>query len=344
MIDTLCRAPRLARGASWLASLSSVVALATVVVGLPALAAAAEPDGSIGGLKVKYVDVKGVKTRYYDTGTGDVVVMIHGGFVAGSSTANVFSRNIPGLAKRFRVIAPDRLGCGLTGNPADKDYTTPAQVAFMYEFIQTLKLGKVHLVGHSAGGAVAFFLAAEHPEIVKTLSVLGAGPQSTGVDYGEMRMDLSQCPNQDVYEGLKCRVEKLGWTPTAFDPEYWKADEFMATQPKSREARDHITAATKANPSAAQTPEYRDKLLALARNGGVSMPILLVAGKQDVLDWKKSEATASLPRELAFFDTVGAKNAKVKMLIYNEGGHFMYREYPEQFNSDLITFIDLWTP
>ena len=57
------------------------------------------------------------RTRYYDAGQGDPIVMIHGGFTAGSSTANVFSRNIPALAKRFRVIAPDRLGCGLTGNP-----------------------------------------------------------------------------------------------------------------------------------------------------------------------------------------------------------------------------------
>jgi 2-hydroxy-6-oxonona-2,4-dienedioate hydrolase len=327
----------------FLAPTSLFVLLSILVIGRPAVAsAAAKPDGSIGGLTVKFVDVKGVKTRYYDAGQGDVIVMIHGGFTAGSSTANVFSRNIPGLAKRFRVIAPDRLGCGLTGNPSDQEYGTAAQVEFMYQFIQTLKLGRVHLVGHSAGGAIAFYLAAEHPEIVRTLTVLGVGPQSSGVNNGPTKMDLSKCPDQNVYEGLRCRVEALGWLPTTFDPEYWEADQLMATQPKSREARAQVTAAAQANPQAAQASGYRDKLLDRAKNGGVQMPILLVAGKQDVLDWRKDEPTAMLRGELAFFDTVGAKNPKVQMIIFNEGGHFMYREHPEQFNGDLLGFIDFW--
>lgn len=328
----------------FLAPTSLFVVLSLLVIGLPAVAsAAAKTDGSIGGLAVKFVDVKGIKTRYYDAGQGDPIVMIHGGFTAGSSTANVFSRNIPGLAKRFRVIAPDRLGCGLTGNPSDREYGTPAQVEFMYQFIQTMKLGRVHLVGHSAGGAIAFYLAVEHPEIVKTLTVLGAGPQSSGVNNGPTRLDLSKCPDQSVYEGLRCRVEALAWLPTAFDAEYWEADQLMATLPKSRDARAQVTAAAQANPQAAQAPGYRDKLLDRAKDEGVlQMPILLVAGKQDVLDWRKDEPTAMLRGELGFFDTVGAKNAKVQMIIFNEGGHFMYREHPEQFNGHLIGFIDFW--
>jgi len=309
----------------------------------PAIASAtARPDGSIGGLTARFVDVKGVKTRYYDVGKGEPMVMIHGGYVAGSSTANVFSRNIPGLSKRFRVLAPDRLGCGLTGNPADKDYGTAAQVEFVYQFIQTMKLGRVHLVGHSAGGAIAFYLAVEHPEVIKTLTVLGAGPQSSSVINGPSRLDLSKCPDQNVYEGLRCRVEALAFTPATFEPEYWAADQLMATLPKSRDARAEIAATEKANPQAPQTAAYRDKLLEQAKNGGLQVPVLLVAGKQDVLDWRKDEPTAMLRGELGFFDTVGAKNAKVKMIVFNEGGHFMYREHPELLNRDLLDFIDFW--
>jgi alpha-beta hydrolase superfamily lysophospholipase len=104
--------------------------------------------------------VKGVATRYYDEGQGEPMVLIHGGMTAGSSTANVWSRNIPGLAKRFHVLAVDRLGSGLTGNPlTDPDYAYSGQVEHIYQFIQTMKLGRVHLVGHSAGGAIAFYVA-----------------------------------------------------------------------------------------------------------------------------------------------------------------------------------------
>jgi hypothetical protein len=45
---------------------------------------------------------------------------------------------------------------------------------------------------------------------------------------------------------------------------------------------------------------------------------------------------------LSLFDLIGTKNTRVQMIILNNGGHFMYREYPQQFNQDLINFIDFW--
>ncbi len=321
-------------------ALAAAIAASCVTYGASAMAAPG-PDGAIGGLKPKFVDVKGVKTRYYDEGQGVPMVLIHGGMTAGSSTANVFSRNIPGLAKRFHVFAVDRLGSGLTGNPLkDEDYATSGQVEHVYQFILAMKLGKVHLVGHSAGGAVAFYLAVHHPEIVRTLTIIGQGPENPAAAEGPTRLDLSSCPDQNVYEGLKCRVEKLGWLPTAFDPEYWEADASMAMQPKSREARAKVVALTNDAFRAAQTA-YRQQAWDKCRNDGVlQMPVLLVAGKQDVLDWGKADQNAQLRGELGLFDIIGAKNSRVKMVIFNQAGHFPYREYPEQFNQDLTTFID----
>ena len=104
-----------------------------------------KPDSrsEIGGLQSKFVDVNGVQARYYEAGAGEPMVMIHGGFTAGSSTANVFSRNIEGLAKRFHVFAVDRLASGMSGNPLkDDDYTYQGDVDFIYGFIQTLNLGR----------------------------------------------------------------------------------------------------------------------------------------------------------------------------------------------------------
>jgi hypothetical protein len=83
-----------------------------------------DPKSEIGGLLSKFVDVNGVQARYYEAGTGEPMVMIHGGFTAGSSTANVFSRNLPELSKHFHVFAVDRLASGMSGNPLkDDDYT-----------------------------------------------------------------------------------------------------------------------------------------------------------------------------------------------------------------------------
>ena len=76
--------------------------------------------------------------------------------------------------------------------------------------------------------------------------------------------------------------------------------------------------------------------------GALKMPILMYAGKQDVLDWGKDEPTAMLRGELGLFDILGTKNRNVQMIIVNEGGHFMYREHPDLFNADLTTFIEFW--
>src|SRR5260370_22289704 len=96
-----------------------------------------DPRSEIGGLHSKFVDVNGVKARYYEAGAGEPMVMIHGGFTAGSSTANVFSRNIPELSKHFHVFAVDRLASGMSGNPLkDDDYAYQGDRRFCYVVIQ----------------------------------------------------------------------------------------------------------------------------------------------------------------------------------------------------------------
>jgi pimeloyl-ACP methyl ester carboxylesterase len=316
------------------------------VGGLLSSTADVKPDASIGGLKAKFIEVSGIKTRYYEVGRGEPVVMIHGGSMAGSSTANVFSRNIPGLAKRFHVFALDRLASGMTSNPReDKEYNYASEAEFVYQFIQTLKLGPVHLVGHSAGGGIALFMAIEHQDAVKTLVIIAAGPEDPNAIAGPTRLDASlpKCPDQSQYEGLKCRVTILAWLPTTFDEEYWAADAFMASQPKTKEARAKLNAGAGEPLRTKEFPAYREKMLNRVKDDGVlQMPVLLYAAKNDVLDWSVNDPTAKLQRELALFDILAAKNTKVRMIIQNNAGHFMYREYPEQFNEDLVGFIDYW--
>jgi pimeloyl-ACP methyl ester carboxylesterase len=299
-----------------------------------------DPKSEIGGLHSKFVDVNGVKARYYEEGAGEPMIMIHGGSTAGSSTANVFSRNIKGLAQRFHVFAVDRLGSGMSGNPLkDNDYNYQGDVDFIYGFIKALNLAPVHLVGHSSGGAVAMYLAVEHPELAKTLTIMAMGPENPYPDE-KPRLDLSKCPDQSQYEGLQCRVAMLAWLPNTFDEEYWSADRFMATLAKSREARAKINAGAGRS---FDFPAFKQKMLDKIRDEGpLQMPVLLVAGKNDVLDWGVNEQTSKLSGQLALFDVIAAKDTKVQMIVMTNGGHFMYREHPDEFNTYLATFIDTW--
>jgi len=311
----------------------------------PAIAADVS-QSEVSGLKSKFIDVDGVRARYYEEGSGEPLVLIHGGFTAGSSTANVWSRNIKGLSEHYRVIAIDRLASGMTDNPKDdSQYNYQGDVEFVTKFINTMKLGKVNLGGHSAGGAIAFYTALTHPEVVKTLIIVARGPANPPPGEGPSRLPalLEQCPSQETYEGLRCRVEKLGWLPTAFDEEYWTADRYMAALPKSIEARKKLAAGAGEPTRSKEYPKFREQMWEKAKSGGVKVPVLMFAAKNDVLDWLASEPTANMNGSLFLYDIITQGNPNVKMVIYNQAGHFMYREYPDQWNTDVIGFLNHWT-
>ncbi|MEW5984557.1 MAG: alpha/beta hydrolase [Acidobacteriota bacterium] len=305
-----------------------------------------QPDAAVDGLTPKFVSVNGVRTRYYEYGEGEPIVLVHGGGRGTTSSANNWSRNIRGLAERFHVFAVDKSAAGMTGNPRDdRDLNRQGEVKHMYEFIQTMKLGQVHLVGHSSGGALAFFLAVEHPDVVKTLIVVSHGPGMPSAGEGQTKLDVAQeaCAPQTTYEGRQCRLMALAHTSTTFDKAFVDADAWMANQPKSKQARAKY-AARSSEQQSRQNSEYRQRMWDRARSeGALPMPILIYAGKQDTLSWIEGEPSAAMRGELGFFDIVGAKNPRVSMIVINEAGHFPYREHPAQFNADLIGFIEYWS-
>ena len=75
------------------------------------------PDG-------EWLDVNGIRTRYYDHGSGETVVFIYGGnFGMGDSASSAYtwSLNFGPLSKNFRVVSFDKLGKGFTDNPRADD-------------------------------------------------------------------------------------------------------------------------------------------------------------------------------------------------------------------------------
>ena len=327
---------------------AAAVILALLIFGAQA-GAQVGANGEIDGLTAKFIDVNGIRTRYYDYGEGEPIVLIHGGGTGGPSTANNWSRNIRGLAERFRILAVDRMAQGMTGAPKDDaDFNSRGRDEHIYQFIRTLNLGQVHLVGHSSGGGTAFYLALEHPEVVKTLILVARAEHMPPPGEGPTMFDplLEQCPpDRSSYEHRLCRLEKLGYVPSTFPPDYVEADDWMGNQPAAVEARERlqaIRARRQQGERQRQSDTRRTQAWEKARNGVLRMPILIYTGKQDPLAWDSNDAHDMLRSELGFFDIVGTTNPRVKMVVINEAGHFPYREHPEQFNADLMHFIDYW--
>jgi pimeloyl-ACP methyl ester carboxylesterase len=81
-------------------------------------------------------------------------------------------RMIPGLARRFQVIAFDNRGVGGSDRPAGP-YSASLLARDTAGLLDALGIARAHVFGHSMGGFVAQALAIEHPDRVDRL-ILGA--------------------------------------------------------------------------------------------------------------------------------------------------------------------------
>ena len=112
------------------------------------------------------LDVDGVSLYYERTGNGEPVVFCHGiptDYRAWGSQVDSFSKSFTTIAYSRRYAAPNHRAGDVT------DSTIGNNAADLKGLIESLGLPSVHLVGHSYGGFVAAFLAADHPELVRTL-------------------------------------------------------------------------------------------------------------------------------------------------------------------------------
>jgi 2-hydroxy-6-oxonona-2,4-dienedioate hydrolase len=322
----------------WAAAALAAGLLAAVGIWQTGRAApAVNPDGSLGGLRVKFVEVAGVRTRYYEAGQGEPMVLVHGEGFSGHSSANTWVKNIPGLARRFHVFAPDKLASGLTGNPLDdKDYNIQGEIEHIYGFIRTLKLGQVHLIGQSRGGGLAFFLALLHPDVVRTLVIVDSNTAAPETGETDRQKVLANCPKEPDCAEWRCRLRALSFKPeVAFDEAFFETGCYMASQPKALETVRKMAAGA-GEPLRSQFNEWKKQWHERVRREGLlPMPVLLY--------WGRNDPSAMFRNGLALFDLIAEKNPHVRLLVANHAGHFHYREYPEEFNQHIINFIDYWT-
>ena len=290
--------------------------------------------GSIGGYEAKFLDVNGVRTRYYEVGQGEPMLLVHGGGFSGSSSANTWVPVLGDLGERFRVFAPDKLSSGMTDNPADDaDISLQGEVRHMVEFIHTLGLDPVHLVGQSRGAGLAFLLAFENPELIRTLVLIDSETAAPPVGDYDQRRSTARAPCEPLSgaERIRCGWEVLSYDTGHVTEEFVAAAEYMDSQPKSEETQNRMWGGGR-NPYANDWKEEVHRRV--EDEGALQMPVLLY--------WGRNDPTAWLPSGLALFDVIGEKNPNVRMIITNKAGHFHYREYPQEFARNLINFIDHW--
>lgn len=174
--------------------------------------AAAKTPGREGWIKSD-----GLSLRYVEWGAPDAptIVALHGL----RSFAYTWEPIAQPIAERFRVVALDQRGRGLSDWDPARRYYTDAYVRDLEVLVERLELENFVLLGHSMGGATAFVYAARHPDRLSGLVIEDIGPGSSANSAGADRI----------------RRELLG-TPTHFDSWFEASAFWRAQRPDVSEA------------------------------------------------------------------------------------------------------------
>jgi 4,5:9,10-diseco-3-hydroxy-5,9,17-trioxoandrosta-1(10),2-diene-4-oate hydrolase len=116
----------------------------------------------------------GLRLHYHEAGSGQPVVLLHGGGPGASAWSN-FGRNLAVLSERFRVLALDMPGFGLSDKPTEHPQYFSFAADALGEFLDEMGIAQADLVGNSLGGGVSARLALTQPERVRRLVLMAPG-------------------------------------------------------------------------------------------------------------------------------------------------------------------------
>jgi 2-hydroxy-6-oxonona-2,4-dienedioate hydrolase len=304
----------------------------------------------------KFVDVDGIRTRYFDAGRGPVMVLIHGGQWPATASADGFAAIFDRLAASYHVYAFDKLGMGYTDAPkSNADYSMDAIIRHAYGFIRAVGIGRAIVAGHSRGALPAARIAVDHPELVTHLIIF---------DTNALAPDDVTLPDRpDPPPGPPPTREQIRAADLASTLSYNKAfvtdalvdSEYRITQlPKTEAvARGFRTAKEQwiqahpdriqANPSLANDAgavvwwlvDAKHATLDLIRAGRLKMPTAII--------WGWNDTFAPYRFGLAAMDIISKANDRTEMHFVNHSGHFVFAEQPVEVTRLINSFIKAYS-
>ncbi|MBR8310600.1 alpha/beta hydrolase [Burkholderia cenocepacia] len=272
-----------------------------------------------------WIDNDGLRLHYVSWGRDDAptVVMLHGL----RSYAHTWAPVADALVDRYRVVALDQRGRGLSDWDPRRDYYAAAYVRDLDALVRALDLRRFVLVGHSMGGANAFVYAASNPDRLAGLVIEDMGPGASAGSQGSERIkrELKETPDAFAsWDDARAfwRRQRPNITESALDS---RLAHSLKEGEQGRIVWRHDAQGIAAARLAA-TPEQLVHLWPLILN--LHVPTLLLrGGDSDFL-------SAGVAAEMA------AANAEIERIDVPGATHYVHDDQPDAFNRALRTWLD----
>ena len=260
------------------------------------------------------VQANGIDINYEVQGTGEPLVLIP--YLAADQACYAFQ--VAEYAKHFTCFSVDLRGAGLSGKPEGM-YTTELFADDIFAFMQAAAIERAHVFGLSLGAAAGMWLAAKHPERVKSLSLHSAWNASDRF----LRAVVESW--QVMAEALDSVPEMIiqGIFPWCFTPEMY------AARPEYVES---LAEFVRGRPAAPVDAFIRQSGAVLAHDatavlGSIQAPTLITFGRHDLVCSTRFAAPLS--------EAIG--NSEV--IVFEDCSHAPIYENVEEFNRPTLDFL-----
>jgi pimeloyl-ACP methyl ester carboxylesterase len=270
------------------------------------------------------VVLHGHALSYVDSGSGPVVLFIHG--ILGSRGQWVHL--VDQVDDDHRVLVPDLFGHGDSAKPTG-DYSLSAHAATLRDLLTHLGIERVTLVGHSLGGGIAMQFYYLFPDMVERLVLVASGGlgrevnlvlRSATLPGAEQVLSLiASEPVLDKVQAVGRGARKVGWRPGADIGAIWRG----FTSLGDRESRRAFLATTRAVIDlGGQSISAHDHL-----QGVAPVPTMIVWGSKDrmIPAWHALSAQRSVP--------------DCRVELFEGAGHFPHLDDPDRFAQVLREFM-----
>lgn len=230
-------------------------------------------------------------------------------FVHGWGATHKFWRHVlPAFSLRYRCLAPDLPGFGLSTKPA-MDYSIPSLAQWVGKIADAFGLESFDLVGHSMGGLISTCFALENPHRVKRLCVINPPLRGSEAFFPFAKFAMVGGVRMLMYLGTK-----IGWMRR------WVAKDFTYVMRLEKEIVDDVARGNRF--SMIQTVLSMHGMDVVPRLRELAMPALLIGTDKDRVI--RPEQQKYWPHR---YEEI------------RETGHIPMLERPDEFNRVLAGFL-----